>query len=105
MSTSILDDIQEYRERKILENNIIVADKGFLHNIDNIKKIRNTAWYSMIKDYWTREFNDNLERIQNVNASRIEEVAKAQAKLELSKKFLTFLSSYENPLSTQIKKN
>ena len=102
--SNILSEIQDYRERKMMESKIIVADKSFLSNIDKIKRIRKTEWYLMIKDYWTRKFNLSLERVKKVDASKVAEVAKTQALLELSQEFLTFLNAYEEPLVSTLEK-
>ena len=95
MSSQIFDLSNEYRKRNKKEWWISLAEQEFLSKIDNIDSIKSSPWYLTIKNYWERELTESVNWIRDMNASKVEEVARAQAKLELAQRFLAYLKWHE----------
>jgi len=95
MTTQIFDLSREYRKRDEKKWWITLAEQNFLSNIDSVQKIMSTPWYELIKKYWERELLESVNWLRDMDASQVQEVARAQAKLELAQRFTAYLKWHE----------
>ncbi len=93
--TQIFDLSREYKKRNEKKWGISLAEQSFLSNIDSIKNIMSSPWYNLIKSYWEKELLESVNWLRDMDASKIEEVARAQAKLELAQRFTAYLKWHE----------
>ncbi len=92
---SILDLIREQKEKNKYYTNVDDAQKKMQLQKDSIEKIKNYEWYRTIKEFWTIQANNALERMKTIEWTDLKELWKVQAMLELSEKFLLFLDARE----------
>lgn len=95
MSTGIFDLSNEYRKRNEKKWWISLAEQDFLNKIDNIDSIKSSPWYKLIKNYWERELMDSVNLLRDMDASKVQEVARNQARLELAQRFTAYLKWHE----------
>ncbi len=89
----IFDFTSEYKKREKQWWKVSLAEEKFLSTIETLKSIKGTPWYKSIIWYWEQELLESANFLRDVDASKIHEVAKAQAKFELAQKFTYYINS------------
>ena len=93
--SNILEILKEHKEKQKYYTSVEEASIKFKAQKDSIEKIKATPWYKAIKEFFIIQYNSSLERLKTINWLDLKELWKAQAMLEISEKFITFVESRE----------
>ena len=92
--SQILSKVQSQRKKL---TSTAKATKYYSAQVNAIKSIKATDGYQEIRDYWLREYDDNVLKLTSTDATNVWITAKIQGEIISARRFLDWLDGMENP--------
>ena len=92
------DYIEEWKALQQYYESNDNADSLFKKQVAELEEISKKKWYKQIKEFFTRQYNNWLIALQEVDANNIAAMWKIQWQTAANKKFLDFLTNIEKKM-------